>query len=214
MTALGALGEDEARELLIRELAKDEYQQAKPGLLDEILRNITEWFTDLLNSLQGASPNLGTLFIVIAVLLVIGAAIWLVRPRRNARAAEAGQVFDADQVLSAEEHRRRAEAAAARGDWDESCTERFRAVVRSLEERAVLARQPGQTADEAARGIGPAFPALAADVLQAATVFDAVRYGKLPASEADSRAAARLDGQLQATRPAPNADTPAMEVPR
>ncbi|GLB66922.1 DUF4129 domain-containing protein [Arthrobacter mangrovi] len=214
MTALGMLGEDEARELLIRELAKDEYQQAKPGLLDEILRRITDWFTDLVNSLQGASPNLGTLFIVVAVLLVIGAAIWLVRPRRNARAAEAGQVFDADQVLSAEEHRRRADAAAARGDWDESCTERFRAVVRSMEERVVLARQPGQTADEAARRIGPAFPALSADLVQAATVFDAVRYGKLPASEADSRAAARLDGQLQATRPVLNAEAPALAVPR
>lgn len=214
MTALGALGEDEARELLIRELAKDEYQQAKPGLLEEILRRITDWFTDLVNSLQGASPNLGTLFIVVAVLLVIGAAIWLVRPRRNARAAEAGQVFDADQVLSAEEHRRRAEAAAARGDWDESCTERFRAVVRSMEERVVLARQPGQTADEAARRIGPAFPALAADLLQAASVFDAVRYGKLPASEADARAAAQLDAQLQATRPVLNAEAPALAVPR
>ncbi|WP_150110169.1 DUF4129 domain-containing protein [Crystallibacter crystallopoietes] len=198
---MGKFAEDEARDLLIRELAKDEYQQAKPGLLEEILQRITEWFTDIVNSLQGVSPNLGTLFIVIAVLLIIGAAIWLVRPRRNARSAHEGQLFETDQVLPATEHRRLAEAAAARGDWNEACTERYRAIVRSMEERVVLAPQAGQTADEAARQIGQAFPDLAAATRQAATVFDAVRYGNLPASEADAAAAARLDQQLQDSRP-------------
>jgi Domain of unknown function (DUF4129) len=214
MTVLATLAEDEARELLIRELAKDEYQEAKPGLLEEVLLRISEWFTDLVNSLEGASPNLGTLFILLAVLLVIGVAVWLVRPRRNARAEDAGQVFDDDAALSAAEHRRHAQAAAARGDWNEACTERFRALVRSMEERVVLAVQPGQTADEAAGRIGPAFPGFASEVQKAAAVFDAVRYGKLPASEADATAVARLDEQLQASRPLVNNGMSSLAVPR
>ncbi|AUI53073.1 hypothetical protein AC20117_00305 [Arthrobacter crystallopoietes] len=194
-------GEDEARELLIRELAKEPYQEAKPGLLERMLTAVSDWFTDLIESLEGVSPNLGTALIVLAAVLVIGAAIWLVRPRLNARKRAAAEVFDDAVQLTAAEHRRRAAAAAANQEWNTAVAEEFRALVRAMEERVILQPQPGQTADEAAASIAPAFPGHAAEVRRSAALFDGVRYGNLPASEQDYNAVLALDKALAGISP-------------
>lgn len=194
-------GEDEARELLIRELAKEPYQEAKPGLLERILTAVSDWFTDLIESLEGVSPNLGTALIVLAAVLVIGAAIWLVRPRLNARKRAAAEVFDDAVQLTAAQHRRRAATAAASQEWDTAVAEEFRALVRAMEERVILQPQPGQTADEAAASIAPAFPGHAAEVRRSAALFDGVRYGNVPASEQDYNAVLGLDNALAGTSP-------------
>ncbi|MCW2132759.1 DUF4129 domain-containing protein [Arthrobacter sp. VKM Ac-2550] len=208
-------GEDEARELLIRELAKEPYQEARPGLLERMLTAVSDWFTDLIESLEGVNPNLGTALIVLAAVLVIGAAIWLVRPRLNARKRGAAEVFDGAARLSAAEHRQRAAAAAASQEWNTAVAEEFRALVRAMEERVILQPQPGQTADEAAASIAPAFPGHAAEVRRSAALFDGVRYGNVPASEQDYNAVHSLFGALAGTSPVFGPRAPSdLAVPR
>lgn len=196
-------GPDEARELLVRELAQEEYQDARPGVLESILQGILDWFAELISQLNGFSPNLGTLVMVLAALLLIGTAVWVVKPRRNARRRAAAEIFDGDAPLTADEHRRNSREAAGQGDWDTALTERFRALVRSMEERVVLDPQPGRTADEAAAGIAAAFSTEAGRLRTAATRFDSVRYGKVPASGADVDQLAALDDSLAAASPEP-----------
>jgi hypothetical protein len=79
--------------------------------------------------------------------------------------------------------------------------ERLRAVVRSLEERAVLDERPGRTADEAAAEAGRALPDCVAGLRAAAVLFDEVWYGGRPAGPASYAALRDLDAQVQAARP-------------
>ncbi|MEV7647975.1 DUF4129 domain-containing protein [Arthrobacter sp. NPDC089319] len=206
---------EEARELLVRELAKEEYQNARPSVLESVLQRILDWFADLISQLNGFSPNLGTLILVLAALLLIGAAVWVVKPRLNARRRAAAEIFDAAVPLTADEHRRNSRDAAAREDWDTALAERFRGLVRSMEERVVLDPQPGRTADEAAAGIAAAFSAEAGRLRAAANRFDSVRYGKVPASRDDVERLAALDDSLAAASPAAaRASIPPLAVPR
>ncbi|HXF02934.1 MAG TPA: DUF4129 domain-containing protein [Arthrobacter sp.] len=206
---------EEARELLVRELAKEEYQDARPGVLESALKGILDWFTELISQLNGFSPNLGMLILVLAALLLIGAAVWVIKPRRNARRRAAAEIFDAAAPLTADEHRHNSREAAARGDWDTALAERFRALVRSMEERVVLDPQPGRTADEAAAGIAAAFSTEAGRLRTAANRFDSVRYGKVPASRDDVERLAALDDSLAAASPAAaGVSIPPLAVPR
>ena len=90
-------------------------------------------------------------------------------------------VVDADDDRTAAQLRADADAAAARGDWRSAVIDRFRAVVRSLEERVVLDVRPGRTADEAAAVAGLRFPAEADALRRGARLFDDVCYGDAPA---------------------------------
>ena len=80
--------------------------------------------------------------------------------------------------------------------------ERFRAVVRSLEERAVIDPRPGRTAWEAAQTAGERVPEVADGLERGAHLFDDVAYGKAvvgPEADAFLRA---LDERTLAARPA------------
>jgi len=79
--------------------------------------------------------------------------------------------------------------------------DRFRAVVRSLEERVVLDVRPGRTADEAAAVAGVRFPAEAEALRRGARLFDDVCYGDVPAGPDDDARLRDLDQRLRALRP-------------
>ncbi|MCG2622739.1 DUF4129 domain-containing protein [Arthrobacter sp. I2-34] len=208
-------GPDEARELLIRELARQPYQDAKPGLLQDLLNRFLQWLEDLLTSLKGLDPNAGTLLIGLTVLLLIAAMIWIVKPRLDRRRRREAEVFDAAIVRTAAEHRGLAAAAAARGEWNTAVTEQFRALVRACEERTVLEAQPGRTADEAAGQLGPVFPGHADSLRRAAARFDAVRYGNVPADRDGYQRIRELDTALAAAAPVfPGQPLPDPAVPR
>ncbi|WP_312856735.1 DUF4129 domain-containing protein [Arthrobacter mobilis] len=192
---------DEARELLIRELARQQYQDAKPGLLEELLEGFLRWLEETLSSLAGLDPNAGTLVIGLAVLLFIAAMIWIVKPRLDRRRRHRAEVFDAGYTRTAAEHRSLAAAAAARGDWNTAVTEQFRALVRAAEERTVLEEQPGRTADEVAARLAAVFPGHAGGLRRAAGIFDTVRYGNLPADEDGYLAVRGLDAALASSPP-------------
>ncbi|MFJ4575861.1 DUF4129 domain-containing protein [Streptomyces sp. NPDC088846] len=191
-----------AREAAKHELSKPMYHENDPNLLQRGLDRLWDWIGDLLNTASGAAPG-GPLGLVVLVLVVIGlvAALWwrLGTPHRTARSADT--LFFDDSPRSATEHRAAAEAHAAAHRWNEAVQERMRAIVRSLEERALLAPRPGRTADEAAAEAGRPLPAHATRLHAAAREFDDVTYGGRTADQQAYLAVRALDLDLETAKP-------------
>lgn len=190
-----------AREAAEHELSKPMYHENDPNLLQQGLDRLWDWIGELLDTASGAAPG-GPLGLIVLMLLVVGlvAALWwrLGTPRRPVRSADA--LFD-DSPRSAAEHRRAAEAHAAAQHWNEAVQERMRAIVRSLEERALLDPRPGRTADEAAAEAGRPLPAHAARLHAAAREFDDVTYGGRTADHQAYLAVRALDLDLETAKP-------------
>ena len=106
------------------------------------------------------------------------------------------------QVRTAAQLRAAADAAAARGDHSAAVLERFRAMVRSLADRAVLTDRPGLTAHEAVAEAAARFPRHEPDLARAGHLFDAVRYGHVGANVEDDAWLRRVDAEIAADRPA------------
>ncbi|MEN8581867.1 DUF4129 domain-containing protein [Burkholderia sp. RS01] len=192
---------EEARRWAVEELSKREYRDAEPGWLAELWRQFLDWLQSLGSGQATAEGSPTAPLIGIGIAVLLGLAIILARPRLNARRRAPKEVFDPDGRVTAAAYRRLAAAAAARGDWAAAVVDQFRALVRSAEDRAVLEPQPGRTADEAAAQLAAVFPTAAEKLAQAATVFDAVRYGSGSANEAHHEAIAALDSALDSLAP-------------
>jgi hypothetical protein len=195
------LGRDEAAQLAREELAKQVYRDAGPGLVERLVRWLLEQAGRLLDDAAGVSP--GGYAGLVVVLLLVAAAIVAVRLKvgpLGRRAAREEALF-VGRTRTAAQHRAAADAHAAAGAWAEAVRESLRAVVRSLEERAVLDERPGRTADEAAAEAGRALPSCAAGLRSAAVLFDEVWYGGRPAGPESYAALRDLDAQVRATRP-------------
>jgi len=195
------LGRDEAAQLAREELAKQIYRDAGPGLVERLVRWLLEQAGRLLDGAAGVSP--GGYAGLVVVLLLVAAAVVAVRLKvgpLGRRAAREEALF-VGRTRTAAQHRAAADAHAAAGEWAEAVRERLRAVVRSLEERAVLDERPGRTADEAAAEAGRALPSCAAGLRSAAVLFDEVWYGGRPAGPESYAALRDLDARVQAARP-------------
>ncbi|MGA5115998.1 DUF4129 domain-containing protein [Streptomyces pseudogriseolus] len=196
------LRRDPAREAARRELSKQMYHENDPSWLQRALDAFWDWVGELFSAASTATPGgaLGLVVVIVAALAVVAALWWrLGTPRRHPASAPA--LFD-DRPRSAAEHRAAAEAHAAQGHWNQAVQERMRAVVRALEERALLDPRPGRTADEAAAEAGRALPAHTDGLRTAARDFDDVTYGGRSATEDTYRRLAALDADLERTRPA------------
>ncbi|MFE9452736.1 DUF4129 domain-containing protein [Streptomyces sp. NPDC006739] len=192
---------DPAREAARRELSKRMYHENDPGLLQRALTAFWHWVDRLLSTAASATPGgtLGLVIVVLAVVVVLAALWWrLGTPRR--RPASAVPLFD-DRPRSAAEHRAASEAHGAQGHWNQAVQERMRAVVRALEERALLDVRPGRTADEAVAEAGRLLPSHADRLRAAAREFDDVTYGGRRASQQSYHRIAELDAELERTRP-------------
>lgn len=193
---------EEARRWAAEELAKAPYRDADPSWLDKALAEFGRWLRSLSgDGTAGADGGYAVPLLLIIAAVIIAVAILVVRPRLNARRPAEKDVFDAESALSPEEHRERAAAAAASGDWSAAVVEQFRALVRAAEERSVLDPQPGRTAGEVAGLLGRAFGPYARDLEDAALTFDAVRYGGANAGAEDYDEIVRLDASLAGTTP-------------
>ncbi|MFE9172533.1 DUF4129 domain-containing protein [Streptomyces kebangsaanensis] len=195
------LPRDPAREAAQRELSKGMYHEHDPGLLQRALNAFWDWLGKLFDSASSATPGggVGLAVVVVAVLAVLGALWWrLGTPRRSPTSSPA--LFD-DRPRSAAEHRATAEAHATRGHWNQAVQERMRAIVRSLEERALLDVRPGRTADEAAAEAGRTLPAHADRLRAAARDFDDVTYGGHRATEQAYQRITELDRDLAHAKP-------------
>lgn len=184
------------------------YHENDPSWYERALDAFWEWLDKVFGAASSATPGgtLGLVVIVLAVLALLGALWWrLGTPHRTPTSSAV--LFD-DRPHSAAEHRATAEAQAAQGHWNQAVRERMRAVVRSLEERALLDVRPGRTADEAASEAGTVLPAHTDRLHTAARDFDDVTYGGRSASEETYRRLAALDTDLERTRPASASSTP------
>jgi len=184
LLAAGVLGEppldlprDEARQAAVAELAKPEYRVGEPNLAARVLRWVIEQANRLLEFVSNAVP--GGLWGVAVILLAVGLAAVAVKVGVGplGRAAAGERAVFVGKTRSAAEHRDRADAAAARADWPAAVIERYRALVRGLEERGLVDERPGRTADEAASEGAAALPDAASLLGPAARVFDDVAYG-------------------------------------
>lgn len=195
---------EQARQWLERELAEPVYHQ-QPSLAQRFL----DWLGRLFENADGVPiGNVGTLVTVLAVVAALVLVTFLVTgPVRRSRrvGGTAGAVLGADDTRTATQLRAAADAAAAREDWATAVAERFRAVVRSLEERAVLDERPGRTAHEAVEVAGLRLPPHAVDLRAAASLFDDVVYGDRTPRAADDAGLRELDARVAAARPAPPA---------
>ncbi|WLW54573.1 DUF4129 domain-containing protein [Streptomyces sp. YU58] len=192
---------DPAREAARRELTKRMYHENDPSLLQRALDAFWDWVGKLFDSASAATPGgpLGLVVVILVVIAVLGALWWrLGTPRREPTSAPT--LFD-DRPRSAAEHRAAAEAHAAQGHWNQAVQERMRAIVRSLEERALLDTRPGRTADEAAAEAGRTLPSRSDRLRSAARDFDDVTYGGRRASEQSYHRIADLDRDLERTKP-------------
>lgn len=193
---------EDARNWLSDELAKASYQEAKPGFLEQLWNAVLDWLFGLFENFQSLDAGIGTTLLAVGAAIVIVVAVLLVRPRLNARRSSSQPaIFDDGVQRSAERHRGLADSAAAAGDWDTALPERFRAIVRSAEERGVIDEQPGRTAGEVAVQLEGAFDTSRDSIGWIADRFNEVHYGSQPAGDTDYRRAVVLDGLLLETRP-------------
>ncbi|MDS0135000.1 MULTISPECIES: DUF4129 domain-containing protein [unclassified Amycolatopsis] len=192
---------DAARRAAEQELSDPKYREARPSFLQEIGRWLGEQLDKLLNSLSSDVP--GGIFGVLLVLalLIVLVVVIRVRTGKVARAARADRVVFGGQRRSAADYRRSAAEAAAAGRFDDAVRDRFRAVVRALEERALLDVRSGRTADEAAAEAGQLLPNVADQLRQGARLFDDVHYGGREGTEAAYRTLTELDERCRRERP-------------
>lgn len=208
--APGPPGRDEAREAAERELSDPVYAADDPSWFTRALQWVLERLGDLLEAAADAAPGGYGGLLVLAVLVVLAVVAVRLRLGRIARSATGERALFGSRDRSAEDHRRAADAHAARGEWAAAVRERLRAIVRGLEERDLLQARAGRTADEAATEAGRLLPGCADELLAAARTFDDVTYGDRPAGpEADAQLKA-VDDAVRRARPGadPVATTP------
>ncbi|MEU5402075.1 DUF4129 domain-containing protein [Streptomyces sp. NPDC005963] len=189
-----------AREAAERELSKPEYHENDPNLLQRAIDRFWEWIGDVLTFSATTPGGIVGVTVIVLVVLALLFALWkrLGPPHRALRSTV--PLF-ADSPRSAAEHRAAADAHAALNEWAPAVQERMRAIVRSLEERALLDPRPGRTANEAAAEASLSLPAHSQGLHFAATAFDEVTYGGRTGSHDTHLRLLELDTALESARP-------------
>ncbi|MGC1209567.1 MAG: DUF4129 domain-containing protein [Ornithinimicrobium sp.] len=192
---------DEARDLLVRELAKPEYNQRENPLV-RFARWLSEQLDNLLNVLPG-SGSLSAVLIIAVILIVISAVVFASRQRLRDRALsiKAARSVLGEENLSAKEFRARANRSAASGDWDAALLDYYRALTAGAGERTLLDDAPTRTAHEVAGALATTFPDHGAELGWSADAFDRVRYGQQSCTQAEAERVRDLDTTVQKARP-------------
>ncbi len=190
---------DQARQWLERELADAVYRER-----ESLLQRFWDWLSDLFTSVPfgGAEGPWWLLGVLLLVALIAVIAFRVAGPVRRAerRDARSARVLDSGDLRDAEDLRAAANSAAATGDWALAVAERFRALVRALEDRAVLDERPGRTAREAADAAAQRFGAHADRLHHAGALFDGVVYGHHDARPEDDAELRELDRAVDRAR--------------
>jgi Domain of unknown function (DUF4129) len=167
-------------------------------------QRLVEWLRGLLDSApQAGLPRwVGVAVLLLVAALAAAVVARVLRPegRTSRRTGERSAAVD-DEGLSAADYRRRAQRAAARGDWDDLLLDSYRAIAASAVERTLLVGLPGRTAREVAVALTPVFPAQGSQLAEAARHFDEVRYGHRAPTSEQAQAVQGLDADLARTRP-------------
>ena len=192
---------EQARSWLAAELADPVYHQG-PSLLDRLYAWVQEQLAALGPAIAGVDPLVAALVVGGVILVVVVVALLVAGPVRRARLGPRGSHHVlVDELRSAAELRAAADASAADGRYHDAVLDRFRAILRSLEERTVLDPLPGRTAHEAAEASAGRLPSCAQDLRTAGRLFDDVAYGDLEATAESYRWLTDLDRRVAETRP-------------
>lgn len=191
---------DTARSWAGQELSGSIYHEQQ-SLLARLMAWLEKMVTDAANAAQNLDWRLASIVLTVVVVAAAGIAVLVTGPIRRSRSIASGSDIFADTMLSAAEHRAAAELAANRADWHQAVLERFRAIVRSLEERVIIDERPGRTAHEAAADAATALPGLAGELRDASMIFDDVCYGSGRATRETDAVLRSLDQHIQAAEP-------------
>jgi len=194
----------QAQEWIRQELAKPEYQAAKPTWFDLASKAVSDWINSLLQGPTGdAGPVLLLVVVLVIAALIVAAFVVFGRPRVNRRSTlDRRLLFGADDARSAQELRRSAQEAASSGDWVTAIEEQFRAIAVGLDERTLVRVTPGTTATHFAATAAAVLPAEREQLTEAARTFEAVRYLDRPGTASAYQQLVALDQRLQQARPA------------
>lgn len=195
---------EEARRAAEEELSRPIYVDRKG-----ILARIWEWIEKYLvgDSLGTQAPRWLSLLLVALLAAAIIAVLLLILRKLAlpARAAQQDAPLFSDERDSTE-LARAADAAAAQGNYATAVVERFRAIIRSLDETGVIEEYPGMTALESvaltAQALGPT--ELVSRLGRAAELFDAVRYGKVASTPEQDEWMRTLAQDVLRAAPAPH----------
>jgi len=194
------IGRDQARELARRELARSIY---RPSLLSRWWHDILRW----LGSLNGpGEPNWLAVAVLAAVVVLaaMAAFYWLGSPSASRR--NGGEPVIHGRPRTASDYRRTAVQLAATGNYQDAIAELVRAIAADLEAREILLARPARTADELAAEAAEAFPAESGELGAVARLFDEVRYGGRPGSQAGYERVQRLDSRVASAAPESRTD--------
>ncbi|UNZ19036.1 DUF4129 domain-containing protein [Streptomyces sp. 891-h] len=186
-----------------RELSRPEYHEHDPNFFQRALNWLWDRLTDLLSTAAGVAPGGWVGLTVLALLLVLLLIALRIRLGNLRPTPTTGTTpLFTNRPADAADHRAAAEAHAAAGHWSAAVQERMRALVRSLEERALLDPRPGRTADEAAAEAGTVLTGQADQLRAAARTFDEVTYAGRAADQTAYTLLRDLDHTLLHTTPA------------
>lgn len=196
--SLPVAGRREGQRLARAELSKAIYHP-RPSLAQRAVHVVLDWLGRLFRATQGL-PGGWWGFVVLIALAGLLVAVVLARTGPVARARRRRGEPDATSLArTARDHREAATRLAETGDYAAAICERVRAVAAELDERGVLVPRTGRTADEFAAEAGRALPAHAAGLLDAARLFDQVRYGRRPGTRPGYERVTDLDTRIAAS---------------
>jgi hypothetical protein len=161
------------------------------------------WFLGLFTAdgAGGLAPVAVTVIVIVIVAALVVALLVWARPRASRAVRRRGDLLGERDDRTAAQLRAEAERRARERDWDGAVVLRFRALARDLLERDLIDPAPGATAQGIAREASAALPGLAERLHLAATAFDAVRYLRTAADEAEYRTLAATDDATRAATP-------------
>jgi Domain of unknown function (DUF4129) len=198
VTAAAPVDRDEARDAAEHELSKGIYHADDPNFVERAIESVLRWLGDRLDDAAGLSPGgpVGLVAGLVLVATIVALVLWRFGPLRRMARLPAAET-ELSGSLTADDHRRLADAHAADSRYAEAVRERMRAIVRELETRGVLEPRPGRTADEVAREAGDLIPAIAAELRTAARIFDEVWFGGRPATPGADAAMREADQRVR-----------------
>lgn len=143
---------DTAQQLAQTELSKAMYDHS-PNLLERFIQWIFERLTTVTSQLSPGEGGAGNLTVIVVLVLLVIAVIFFAVHHSRATSAPAArqrkQLFDDDRTAAV--LFMAADRAEQVGDLDLAVVERFRAIMRLLDERDLIHALPGMTAQEAAQ---------------------------------------------------------------
>jgi len=201
--AVSPIGREAAQRLARDELSKPVYHR------QSLSQYIGHWVSSVLDRLFAGASSVtpGGWWTLVALAALVAAAVALVAARLGPVARSARKPGPARELgsraMTARQLRDAATASAGEGDYSAATVARLRAIAAACEERGILIRNAGQTADELAAAAGARFPGHAADLAAAARLFDQVRYGGEAGTRDGYERLRQLDEALASKQPAP-----------